>query len=123
MHHYFGHQTYVTSCAVKAGAGVNPFAVEVMDEIGIDISEHEPQGFDELYDSSFDVVVSLAPEAHHKAIEMTRTMAMDAEYWPTEDPSLSLGNRNQMLETYRRVRDGLLTRIQTRFGTKAAPNA
>ena len=123
MQHYFGHRTYVASCGVKAGGGVNPFAVAVMEELGIDISDHEPQAFDDVHDSNFDLVVSLAPEAHHRAIEMTRTMALDAEYWPTEDPSFAKGNREQMLATYRGVRDKLMKRIEQRFADNVPPNA
>ena len=123
MQHYFGHRTYVASCGVKAGGGVNPFAVDVMNELGIDLSEHEPQTFDELHDSSFDLVISLAPEAHHRALEMTRTMAIDAEYWPTEDPSLIDGNREQITAAYRRLRDALMQAIEARFRPKAPPNA
>lgn len=123
MRHFFGHRTYVASCGVKAGGGANPFAVAVMNEIGIDISEHEPQSFDDLHDSNFDLVISLAPEAHHRALEMTRTMAIDAEYWPTEDPSLAHGNREQMLASYRRVREALRRRIEDRFHPRAPPNA
>ena len=91
-----------------------------MEEIGIDLSKHKAQSFDELEDTSFDVVVSLSPEAHHRALELTRTMAMDVEYWPTLDPSAVSGSREQMLNAYRAVRDGLKTRILSRFGTLAA---
>lgn len=123
MQHYYGHRIYVSSCGVKAGGGVNPFAVAVMEELGIDISEHEPQAFDDVHDSNFDLVISLAPEAHHRAMEMTRTMALEAEYWPTEDPSFATGNREQMLTTYRRVRDMLMKRIEQIFADKVPPNA
>jgi protein-tyrosine-phosphatase len=66
-------------------------------------------------------VVSLSPEAHHRALEMTRTMAIEAEYWPTQDPSAVSGSREQMLASYREVRDVLIGKIRKRFGTRAAP--
>ncbi|VAW13429.1 Arsenate reductase glutaredoxin-coupled, LMWP family [hydrothermal vent metagenome] len=123
MRHFFGHKAYVASCGVKAGAGINPFVVEVMNEIGIDLSEHVPQNFDDLHDSNFDLVISLAPEAHHRALEMTRIMAIEAEYWPTGDPSLTQGNREQTLAAYRGVRDTLSRRIEGRFYLSPPPNA
>jgi len=123
MRHYCGHRTYVASCGVRAGGGVNPFAVEVMAEIGIDLADHVPLDFDGLQDTSFDLVISLAPIAHHRAMEMTRTMAIEAEFWPTEDPSLTGGNREQMLGSYRRVREGLRRRIEERFAGPVPPNA
>jgi protein-tyrosine-phosphatase len=119
MRHFYGHRVYVASCGVKPGQP-DPFVAKVMDEIGIDMGKHRPQSFDDLEDSSFDVVVSLSPEAHHRALELTRTMAIEAEYWPTLDPSLAAGNRDQILESYRDVRDLLLQRIRKRFGSIAA---
>ena len=76
MKHYFGNHVYVDSVGVR-GEEVDPFAVTVMAEIGIDISKHKPKLFDELEDSSFDIVVSLSHEAQHSAVEMTRTMACE----------------------------------------------
>ena len=112
--HFFGHKIYVASCGVRAGEP-DPFVIAVMDELGIDLSRHRPQSFEDLSDDSFDLIVSLSPEAHHWAVEMTRTMALEAEYWPTIDPSLTEGSREQRLEAYREVRDQLRQRLLARF--------
>jgi protein-tyrosine-phosphatase len=85
------------------------------------MARHKPQSFEDLEDANFDLVVSLSPEAHHRALEMTRTMAIEAEYWPTQDPSAVSGSREQMLASYREVRDVLMDRIRKRFGTRGAP--
>lgn len=119
MRHFYGHKVYVASCGVKPGHA-DPFVTAVMDEMGIDMKKHRPQGFDDLEDSSFDLVISLSPEAHHRALEMTRTMAIDAEYWPTMDPSITAGSREQILDGYRDVRDMLIRKIRQRFGSVAA---
>lgn len=119
MRHFYGRQVYVQSCGVRAGE-LEGFIIPVMDEIGIDMSRHKPRTFDDLEDSSFDLVISLSPEAHHKALEMTRTQAIEAEYWPTLDPSAIAGSREQILDGYRQVRDTLLQRIRDRFGSLAA---
>ncbi|MGB1548545.1 MAG: low molecular weight phosphatase family protein, partial [Alphaproteobacteria bacterium] len=71
-----GSRVYVDSVGVRAGE-VDPFAVAVMDEIGIDISRHRSKRFEDLEDTSYDLIVSLSPEAQHKAVEMTRTMAAE----------------------------------------------
>jgi protein-tyrosine-phosphatase len=113
----FGRSIYVGSAGVRKGEP-DPFAVAVMAEIGIDIARHKPVTFEELEDwegLNFDLIVSLAPEAHHRALELTRTSAIDVEYWPTVDPSAAEGNREQRLEAYRTVRDQLLERIRKRF--------
>lgn len=110
----FPRQVYTQSVGVRRGE-VDPFVVAVMDELGIDLSKHRPQTFDDLEDTLFDLVITLAPEAHHKALELTRTEAMDVEYWPTPDPALATGSREQILDSYRAVRDGLMARIKKRF--------
>lgn len=117
--HFYGNRVFIASCGVRPGEP-DPFLIPVMDEIGIDLKKHRPQSFADLEDSSFDIVVSLSPEAHHRALEMTRTMAIEAEYWPTLDPSATAGSREQILDSYRDVRDGLMRRIRGRFGALGA---
>jgi len=117
--HFYGNRVFIASCGVRPGEP-DPFVTTVMDEIGIDLKKHRPQSFADLEDSSFDVVISLSPEAHHRALEMTRTMAIEAEYWPTFDPSAAMGSREQILDSYRDVRDGLMRRIRARFGALGA---
>ena len=108
--YYYGREVYFASAGVKAGE-LDPFAVAAMDDIGIDIGKYKPHTFEDLEDSSFDLIVSLSPEAHHKALEFTRTLAVDVVYWPTVDPTAVQGSREQMLDAYRSVRDGLKKRI------------
>jgi protein-tyrosine-phosphatase len=117
--HFYGHKVYIASCGVRAGEP-DPFVIAVMDELGIDMRRHRPQSFQDLSDDSFDLIVSLTPEAHHWAVEMTRTMALEAEYWPTIDPSLTKGSREQRLEAYREVRDQLRQHLLARFGILGA---
>jgi protein-tyrosine-phosphatase len=122
--HLFGRVTYVGSAGVRKGE-LDPFAVAAMEEIGLDIAKHRPITFEELEDFeglNFDLIVTLAPEAHHRALDLTRRLALDVEYWPTPDPTIAEGNREQRLESYRAVRDQLLTRIRRRFGPPPAVN-
>jgi protein-tyrosine-phosphatase len=112
--HLFGREVYFASVGVRAGT-LDEFAVAVMDEVGLDISQHKPISFEDLEDSGFDVIVTLSPEAHHKALELTRTLSVDVVYWPTPDPSAVIGSRQQILDSYRSVRDGLMRRIKSTF--------
>jgi protein-tyrosine-phosphatase len=100
---------------------IDPFVVEVMQELGIDLARHRPKTFDDLADSSFDVVVTLSPEAQHKAVEMTRIMACEVEYWATFDPTLAEGSREAVLASYRAVRDQLMRRLRARFPLPGVP--
>ena len=109
-----GNRIYVDSAGARQGE-LDGFVIEVMDEIGIDVAKHNVKTFDDLEDSSFDVVISLSPEAQHKAVEMTRVMACDVEFWHTFDPSWVEGGREERLEAYRAVRDELMARIKERF--------
>jgi protein-tyrosine-phosphatase len=113
----FGRSIYVGSAGARKGE-LDPFAVAVMEEIGLDISRHKPITFEELEDLeglNFDLIVTLAPEAHHRALELTRISGIDVEYWPTADASAVEGSRAQRLDAYREVRDQLLARIRQRF--------
>lgn len=114
MRHLHGRRIFVDSVGVRAGE-LDPFAAEVMDELGISIEGHRSKSFDDLEDGSFDVIITLSPEAQHSAVEMTRTMACEVEFWHTFDPSIVEGNREARLAAYRQVRDQLMQRILERF--------
>lgn len=120
LKHLLGHRVYVDSTGVRSG-DVDPFAVAVMEEIGIDISRHRSKSFGDLEDTSYDLIISLSPEAQHSAVEMTRTMACDVEFWHTLDPSVVEGSREGRLDAYRQVRDTLRRRIEDRFTLDLKP--
>ena len=116
LQHLIGGRIHVASAGVRAGM-LDPYAVAVMDEIGIDMSEHEPAPLKEIEGETFDLIVTLSPEAHHHGVELTRVMPADIEYWPTPDATVMLesGDREQILTAYRAVRDSLFQRVKTRF--------
>ncbi|HLT02182.1 MAG TPA: arsenate reductase ArsC, partial [Geminicoccaceae bacterium] len=115
-----GGQIYVQSVGVRPRE-IDPFAVAVLDEIGLDLSRHRARSFDDLEDDYFDVVISLSPEAQHRAVELTRTSSCTLEYWPVLDPSLVEGSREVVLDAYRSLRDDLLNRLARRFPPRGAP--
>jgi protein-tyrosine-phosphatase len=120
----FGKSIYVGSAGVHKGF-LDPFAVAVMEEIGIDIARHKPVTFEDVEDLeglNFDLIVTLSPPAHHRALELTRTNAAEVEYWPTIDPTGVEGSREQRLDAYRAVRDELTARIRERFGRAGGGN-
>jgi protein-tyrosine-phosphatase len=114
LKHLHGRRIYVDSVGVRAQE-VDAFAVAAMSEIGIDIAGHRPKTFDELEDTSYDLVVSLSPEAQHRAVELTRTMDCEVEFWPVFDPTIVDAHREGRLAAYRQVRDHLMARIVERF--------
>src|ERR1700723_3197647 len=118
----FPHSLYVRSAGAKKGQ-LEPLAVAVRAELRQDISQHRPMTFEELDDwegLNFDLIISLAPEARDRALALTGTLAADVEYWPTPDPPGLEGSREQKLEAYREVCDGLVLRIRKRFSKVGA---
>lgn len=114
LHHYLGHKIYVASAGIAAG-DPDPFVGIIMDEIGIDLKKHRPHSFEDLEDSAFDLLITLSAEARTMAHEMTHTKALLVESWQIEDPSRCAGSREQILDSYRAVRDELIKRITARF--------
>jgi protein-tyrosine-phosphatase len=111
----------VASVGVAPG-DLDPFAVVAMEEVGLDISKHRPIDFDEYEDLEgldFDLIVTLSPGAHHKAISLSHRVPARIEYGPTPDPTATEGNREQRLDAYRAVRDELTRQIKERFGGAA----
>eukprot|EP01041_Mallomonas_annulata_P025638 gene25638-46720_t len=82
-----GLSIFVDSCGLRRAnidadeddMEVDPLVAEVMSEIGIDLTRHRCKIFDDLEDDSFDLVVSLTPEAHHRAVELARGRAAEIE--------------------------------------------
>ncbi|MCO6187490.1 low molecular weight phosphatase family protein [Rhizobium sp. L1K21] len=106
--------TYIASAGVRDGER-DPFVDVVLEEVGLSLGKKIPQTLDELEDDYFDLIVTLAPEAHHAALELTRSNAVDVIYWPTPDPSVATGTREQILSAYRDVRDHLVLLIKKRL--------
>lgn len=122
--HYFGREIYFASAGIKRGEP-DGFAIAAMEEIGVDMTAHRPHTFEDLADSNFDLVVTLSPEAHHRALELTRAMAVEVVYWPTPDATATQGSREAILDAYRDVRDRLTMRIKQAFARSpviAAPS-
>ncbi len=119
--HLVGTRIYVDSVGVRSQIP-NGYAIAVMDEIGIDIKNHKAKTFDTLADSSFDLIITMSPEAQHRAVELTRTLSVDLEYWPTYDPTAARGGRAEMLTSFRQIRDDLFEKIRRRFAEFEPPN-
>ncbi|MGL4637366.1 MAG: low molecular weight phosphatase family protein [Beijerinckiaceae bacterium] len=110
-----GQKIYVDSAGLSTTT-LDSFAVAAMAEIGIDIRDHNTQGFDDIAVDEFDLIVALSPEALEKAKALTRLSSVAVEYWPTDDPTQdSGGSRETRLSAYRQVRDKLKQQIRDRF--------
>jgi protein-tyrosine-phosphatase len=117
----YGQSSYIDSAGVRA-IEVDGFAAAALDEIGVDVHRHHAKTFDDIEPSSFDLIVTLSPEAHHRALEVTRSASTEVEYWPIPDATAVEGSRETRLDAYRRVRDMILARLKARFGTPSGPS-
>jgi protein-tyrosine-phosphatase len=117
----YGQTAYIDSVGVRAEE-VDSFAAAVLDEIGIDVHRHHAKTFDDVDPSSFDLIVTLSPEAHHSALEFARNTATEVEYWPIPDATAVEGSRETRLQAYRQVRDLVLRRLKERFGVPSGPS-
>jgi protein-tyrosine-phosphatase len=117
----YGTRAYIDSVGVRA-SDIDGFAAAALDELGIDMHHHAGKTFDDVDASSFDLIVTLSPEAHHRALEFTRAAAVEVEYWPVADPSAVEGPRDARLDAYRRTRDHILMQLKARFGMPPAPS-
>ena len=117
----YGQASYIDSVGVRA-SDVDSFAAAALDELGIDVHRHHAKTFGDVDPSSFDLIVTLSPEAHHQALEFTRGAAVEVEYWPVSDPSAAEGSREVRLDAYRRTRDQILARLKARFGAPSGPS-
>jgi protein-tyrosine-phosphatase len=107
-----GRSIYIQSAGVRPGTH-DLFVDAVMDEIGLDTTRHRPRRFEDLEDDNFDMMVTLSPEAHHRALEYTRAMPVEVVYAPTADPTAVEGSRETVLQAYRATRDGLALRLKS----------
>lgn len=122
LSHLMGPDVRIASAGVRAGLS-DPFVMVVMAELGIDVSEHEPCSFRDLGDEAFDLIVTLSPDAHHHALELTRAMPAQVEYWPTLDVTTTAAGlpRKEAAKRYRQVRDELFEKIKARFKLEGGP--
>ena len=111
----YGVRAYFDSAGVQSGE-VDTFVLAVLDEMGVDLHRHRVKALEDVDPGEFDLIVTLSPEAHHAALELTRDVATEVEYWPTPDPSAVEGGREARLRAYRAMRDALMARMQARFG-------
>lgn len=111
---------YIQSAGVRAGER-DPFVDAVLDEAGLTLGKHKPRTLEEIEDDFFDLIITLTPEAHHAALELTRSNALDVVYWPAMDPTVATGTREHILEAYREVREHLTKLISERLPQRARP--
>ena len=106
----FPGRIFADSCGVTPGQQ-DGFAIAVMAEIELDLTSHQPKGFDDLDCDFYDVIISFSPEAHARAQDITRNIDCTTLYWPVDNLAGLQGSREERLRAYRAVRDDITAKL------------
>jgi arsenate reductase (thioredoxin) len=99
------------SSAGSVPSFVRPHALQVLKEIGIDISGHKSKGLDAVDASSVDAVITLCAE-ELCPVFLGKAMRL---HWGLPDPARETGGEDQKLSAFREVRDELHRRLELLF--------
>ncbi len=102
----FGRRIYIDSAGLR-NSTLDPFALVVLREVGIEFSEDTPRLLENIGLEGFDMVITLSQEARATVSERVRATAVEHIHWPIDDPTLTEGSRDARLVAYRSVRDGI----------------
>lgn len=107
---HYGQGMVDAQSAGVAPSRLNPFAVAVMREKEIDISGHRSKAFDWDLARQMDVVVTVCGHAN----ESCPVLPPEVErlHWPLEDPAAAAGSEDEILATFRRIRDQVESRVE-----------
>ncbi len=92
---------------------VHPLAIKVMQEVGIDISDQQSKGLEAVPLDRIDLVVTLCGEGAESCPAFPKRT--ERFHWPIPDPALARGNEEEVLKTFREVRDEIRARVQRLF--------
>ncbi len=125
MKKFYGQRAYVQSAGVRNDLEIDGFAVAVCRELGIELARHRSRSFDEMEKmgedlGAFDLIVALSPQSRARALELTRHVHTEVEFWPILDPTGIGETREEKLAAYRQARDQIKAKMIERFGP---PNA
>jgi len=101
----------VFSAGTEPSDQVHPKAVEVMQELGIDLSSHHPQKVDEFMDDSFDYVITVCGHAKENCPVFLGEVKQHLHIG-FEDPAEATGTEEEILEEFRRIRDEIRERMK-----------
>jgi len=113
LRHLYGNKFEVFSAGTNPTV-VNQYAIKVMKEIGIDISNHRSKSVKEFLGQKFDYVITTCDAAKQSC----PVFSGEAEYihWSFDDPAETKGTEEEVLPIFRNVRDEIKQKIQEKFG-------
>jgi arsenate reductase len=109
LRHLAGDRFEVASAGTQP-VGLNPRAVEIMKEAGVDIAGHRSKHVDEFSGARFDHVITVCDRA--KEACPIFPAATSLLHWGFDDPAAAQGNERERLAVFRRVRDEIAEQIR-----------
>jgi len=106
----FGRDTFEAFSAGTEAAGIRPEAIQVMNEIGMDISGQRSKTIEEFRGQSFEWFITVCDEAQKNCPVLPGVQ--EIAHWSIEDPSLAEGQADEQLEAFRRARDLIRNRLR-----------
>jgi protein-tyrosine-phosphatase len=121
----YGIGIYIQSAGVRTAPAIDPLAVAVCAEAGVDIARHRLRSFQQMEAwgdqiGSYDLIVALSPAAQRHALEYTRWHDIEVAYWPVLDPTGVGADTRARRTAYRHARDQIARQIRNRFGPSSA---
>jgi arsenate reductase len=112
---FYANEAFEVRSAGLEPSGVNPTAIRVMEEVGIDISTQESTALTPGLLEWADILIALCKHAfEHCLVTPGRTIK---EHWSVEDPSVCCGTEEQVMNTFRATRNKLQQRVRSLLGT------
>ena len=105
-----GEDQFDVGSAGTHPVGLNPYAVAVMKEAGVDISNHVSERVDPYLDQQFDYVITVCDRAQETCPIFPGASSM--LHWSFEDPAKAKGTYDQQLVVFRKIRDEIVERIR-----------
>jgi arsenate reductase len=114
LRHLAGERFEVASAGTDA-TRVHPLAVRAMREVGVDLSTHTSKTLEGLLDRPWDYVITVCDSANEQCpLFPGHTTRL---HWSFDDPSQATGSEDERLDIFRRVRDGIQTRLRSWLAT------
>jgi len=111
---HFYNDRYDASSGGTEPSGINPYAIKVMEEVGIDISSHESKSVKQFLDEKFDYVVTVCDQASEACPFFPG--AKNTMHRGFQNPSPAKGTEKEIMEVFRGVRDVIMDWIEETFG-------
>ena len=106
------HRVYSAGTAPKQ---IHPVAIQVMKEVGIDISGQHSKGMESIPSNEIERIITLCAESAEDCPALPKRV--EHIHWPLRDPGLAQGTQEEILRSFREVRNQIRERVEKLFAS------